>query len=72
MDAKRRRTKQEIKDEKLKEDRMKMEVAIKLQEHAAMKNQMQEMQNKLLDQDKMDAALEHLFEAGLLKRLGNG
>ena len=49
-----------------------MEVAVKLQEHAAMQNQMQEMQNKLLDQDKMDAALEHLYEAGLLKKLGNG
>ena len=31
-----------------------------------------QMQDKLLDQDKMDSALQHLYEAGLLKRLDNG
>jgi len=35
-DAKRRRTKQEIKDEKLAEERKQTEIAVKLQEHAAM------------------------------------
>jgi len=33
---------------------------------------MQEMQEKLLDQEKMDMALSHLYDAGLLKRLSDG
>ena len=49
-----------------------MEIAIKMQEHAAMKHQMQQMQEKILDQEKMDAAFSHLYDAGLLKKLANG
>ena len=71
-DAQRRRTKKQIKEDKLKKELKEAEIAQKLKEHAAMQHRMQEMQDKLLDQDKMDEALEHLFEAGLLKRLGNG
>jgi len=43
-DAKRRRTKKEIKDEKLKEEVKKAEIAVKLQEHQAMQNRIRDLQ----------------------------
>ena len=42
-DAKRRRTRKEIKEDKLKEELKQAEIALKLKEHAAMQHKLQEM-----------------------------
>jgi len=42
-DAKRRRTRKEIKEDKLKEELKKAEIELKLKEHAAMQHQMQQL-----------------------------
>ena len=66
--SKRRRTRKEIKEEKLKEEVKKAEIEVKLREHAAYEQRVAQLQAQVDNTVNLDRAMDRLIENGLVKR----
>ena len=71
VDAKRRRTKKQIKEAKIEEERKQAEISVKLAEHAALLQRTNELQDMVRNQETMQRTLDQLVDNGLIKRTGN-
>jgi len=70
--AKRRRTKQEIKDQELAEAAKKLDIEMKLKQLEGMQQQVAKMQQQIQNQQQVQEQAEFLYEQGLFKQREDG
>ena len=70
--SKRRKTKQQIKDEKAQEYQKQNEIVRKLAEYDAMKEKVKSADEVVAEKEHYQSMLAHLYDSGIIKQAGDG